>query len=436
MRRPSLRDALRSLLTPVPAPWPQPSWRSVVAVGAVALVLGTFMLGLQFARLGTDVTGPFFVGTGWKLDEEFAHAGARVKVVAGTGYDGQWFLGLAYDPFLTEGFASGFDMPRYRAGRPLYALVGWALAGGAGERAPYTLLAVGPLALALGAASTARLLAAHGRSRWWGLGFALIPGVVVGVTHGTAEPLGLACVALGLSLVAGSRFVLAGAAFAGGALTKETYLAFAAVAAGVLVLGERRRWREAAAVVLPGAVLLAGWSAYVALMVPPSAGDAKALDAVQPPGVGWVEIGRSLAAGSWVPDAPVGPFGQVMLVGSLVVSIAGIVAGLRRPSLAGWTAVALGGYALCVSSWVLSHFLSSMRALAPCLLAALLGLAVSGATPVRRRERDSELVAAAAPDRPAAATLRAEPVASDLAGGGSGRPAPPQAAEFLAQKMP
>jgi hypothetical protein len=426
MRRPSLRDALRSLLTPVPPPRPQPSWRSVLAVGAVALVLGTVMLGLQFARLGTDVTGPFFVGTGWKLDEEFAHAGARVKVVAGTGYDGQWFLGLAYDPFLTEGFASGFDMPRYRAGRPLYALVGWALAGGAGERAPYTLLAVGPLALALGAASTARLLAAYGRSRWWGLGFALIPGVVVGVTHGTAEPLGLACVALGLSLVAGSRFVLAGAAFAGAALTKETYLAFAAVAAGVLVLGQRRRrWREAATVVLPAAVLLAGWSAYVAVMVPPSAGDAKPLEAVQPPGVGWVEIGRSLAAGSWVPDAPVGPFGQVLLVGSLVISIAGIAVGLRRPGLAGWTAVALGGYALCVSSYVLSHFLSSMRALAPCLLAALLGLALSGATPARRRERDSEPVAAAASDRPAAATVRPEPVASALAEGGSVPPGAP-----------
>jgi hypothetical protein len=420
MRTPSPGSTVRSLLRPAPPPRPQPAWRSVVAVGAVAFVLGVVMLGLQFARLGADVTAPFFVGTAWKLDEQLAAAGARVTVVPGTGYDGQWFLGQAYDPFLTEGMASGFDMPRYRAGRPLYALVGRALAGGAEEGVPYTLLAVGPLALAVGAASTGRLLAAYGRSRWWGLGFALIPGVIVGVTHATAEPLGLACVALGLSLAAGSRFAPAGAAFAAAALTKETYLAFAVVAAGVLVLGGRRRWRDAGLVVLPGAVLLAAWSVYVSVMVPASAGDAKALEAVQLPGVGWAEVARSLAAGSWVPDAPVGPLGQVMLVGSLVLSVAGIVAGVRRPGLAGWVAVGLGCYALCVSGWVLSHYLSAMRALAPCVLAAMLGLAATLIAPGRRQAPEPRPRAATAPG-----PATPDPATSDQGVPASAAPADP-----------
>jgi hypothetical protein len=384
----------------------------MAAVGAAALLLGLLMLGLQFARLGPDVTAPFFVGSAWRLDDRLTAAGVRVTVVPGTGYDGQWFLGLGYDPTLTKGFADGFDMPRYRAGRPLYAMVGWALAGGVWGLVPYALLAVGPLALALGAAATGRLLSAYGRSRWWGLGFAAVPGVVVGVTHATAEPLALALAALGLSLAlgigAGTRPIAAGAAFAAAALTKETYLAFALVAALALALAGWRRpasWRAAAAVALPPAVLLAGWWLYVALLVPASAGNEKALEAVGAPAAGWLDAARDIAAGTWVADAPVGPFGQVLLLGSLLLAVVGIVAGLRRPGLVGWAAVAFGGYTLLLSGYLLDHFLSSMRALAPCVFAALLGIAAAASRPAPSRDpaigsRRAEAEAATA-DRPA-----------------------------------
>lgn len=65
---------------------------------------------------------------------------------------------------------------------------------------PYALLVVGVLAVGLGVAASARLIPSIGLSRWWGLSFAFIPGVVVGWTHVTAEPLALALAALGLSL--------------------------------------------------------------------------------------------------------------------------------------------------------------------------------------------------------------------------------------------
>jgi hypothetical protein len=160
------------------------------------------------------------------------------------------------------------------------------LAGGRAGAGPVGLLAVGPLAVALGSAATGRLVAAWGRSPWWGLSFALVPGVVVGVAFATAEPLALALAALGLSLVLDRRPVPAGLAFAGAALTKESYLAFAVAAAAWLAIGggrRRARLAGAAAVVVPGLALLGLWWAYVAWRIPPSAADAEAAGAVGPP---------------------------------------------------------------------------------------------------------------------------------------------------------
>ena len=70
------------------------------------------------------------MGTSWGLDEQLAARHLPVEITPGNGYDGQWFLGLAHDPLLGERLATIFDMPRYRAGRPLQAVAGWLLAAG------------------------------------------------------------------------------------------------------------------------------------------------------------------------------------------------------------------------------------------------------------------------------------------------------------------
>jgi len=362
----------------------------MLAVGASGLVLGCVLLGLQFARLGPDPTAPFFVGTSWHLDEDLAARDIRVKLNPGNGYDGQWFLGLAYDPLLREHLAAGFDMPRYRAGRPLQAVAGWLLAGGRRDAIPLGLLALGPLALALGCAATGRLLAAHGRSRWLGLGFALVPGVVVGVTFATAEPLGLALAVLGLGLVLDGRLLAAGLGFAAAGLTKESYLAFAAAAAVWLALRPGRSHREsvagAAAVLGPGMLALGLWWAYVARMVEASTADARPAAALGPPLAGWAHALGLVATGDYVADAPVGPLGPVLLVGSLVLAAAGIVTGLRRSSLAGRAGLLLGLYGLVLSAELLGRFLSSMRALAPAVLATALAVAVALGAPTLPRQ--------------------------------------------------
>jgi hypothetical protein len=366
----------------------QPRWRALAGVAVAGLAVGCALLALQFARLGWDPTAPFVVGTSWGLDEALAARHVQVRVTPGNGYDGQWFLGLAHDPLLREHLADGFDMPRYRAGRPLQAFAGWLLAGGrAGALAP-GLLAVGPLAVALGCAASGRLLAAGRRSPWWGLGFALVPGVVVGVMFGTAEPLGLALAVLGLSLVLDGRLLAGGLAFAGAALTKESYLVFAVGAALWLAFatggaagggGRRGRVAAAAAVLAPALLALGSWWAYVAWRVPAGPGDLRAVDALGPPLAGWVHAVGMVIRGEYVPDAPVGPLGGVLLVGSLLLAVAAVALGVRGSSLLARLGLLLGLYGLVPAGELLARFLSSMRALAPTVLAGCLALATAAA---------------------------------------------------------
>jgi hypothetical protein len=94
-------------------------------------------------------------------------------------------------------------------------------------------------------------------------------------------------------------------------------------------------------VVVPGLVLLGLWWAYVAWRIPPSAADAEAAGAVGPPLAGW---------------AP-------------------------RATLLGWTGLLLGLYGLFLSGELLGRFLSSMRALAPTVLAAVLAIVAFQGTP-------------------------------------------------------
>jgi hypothetical protein len=99
-----------------------------------------------------------------------------------------------------------------------------------------------------------------------------MPGVWAGAALATAEPLGLALAALGLSLVLDRRSGLAGLAFAGAARTKESYLAFA-VAAGLHLLLDRSvarpvRLRAAALALVPGLAGLGGWWLYLVTRVP------------------------------------------------------------------------------------------------------------------------------------------------------------------------
>jgi hypothetical protein len=387
---------------PLDRPGVQPPWGRLLRVALAGLAVAAILLALQFVRLagnhqGSDPTAPFVVGTKWHLDEELAARHVRATVTRGPGYDGQWFLGLAHDPLLREHLAAGFDMPRYRARRPLFAIAGWVLGAGQPAAIPVALLAVELLAVALGCAAAGRLLAFYGRSRWWGLGFAFIPGVAVGVMFGTAEPLGLALAALGMSLVLDGRLAAAGLAFAGAGLTKETFLGFAAAAAAWLLRRSWRRPRERAraalTVIAPGVVLLALWWWYVARMVPATSSDTAAIHSFSAPLTGWAHVLTAVARGDYVADAPVGPFGPAAIVGMFILLVMALVLSLRLRTLADWTGLLMASYGLLLNGILLGRFVSATRALAPCVLGAGLAVLAAGVPAPRSRPvRRSSLV--------------------------------------------
>src|SRR5262249_36061858 len=156
-----------------------------------------------------------------------------------------------------------------------------------------------------GCAATGRLLASYRLSRWWGLAFAGIPGAVVGVMFGTAEPLALGLSALGLSLATGRRPLAAGLAFAAAGLAKGAYLGFSLAAAGYLLVAGadplRDRAGRAAAVLLPGVAVLAGWWTYAGRMVPPNVTDSVGIRSFTLPFAGWTALFRAIAGGRYVP---------------------------------------------------------------------------------------------------------------------------------------
>jgi hypothetical protein len=149
-------------------------------------------------------------------------------------------------------------------------------------------------------------------------------------------------------------------AFAGTALTKESYLVFAVAAAAWLAVavGRRRRVRaaaQAAAVLLPGMLALGLWWAYVACRLPAGAGDRRGVAALGPPLAGWEHAIGLVVKGQYVPDAQVGPLVAALLVGSGLLAVAAILPGTRRPTLLGWTGLLLGLYGLVLSGLLLEH---------------------------------------------------------------------------------
>jgi hypothetical protein len=390
--------------TSTPPPAEPARWRSVLPPGVAGACLGLLFLVVGLAPTGFAPTGPFQVGEYWGLGEELAARGVTVTTEPGIGYDGQWYLALAHDPLLLgQELTRRFDNPRYRAGRPLQGWLGWLLAAGRPGAIPLALLALGPIAVGVGCAATARILSAFGRSPAWGLGFALVPGVWAGVAVATAEPLGLALAALGLSLVLDRRLGLAGLAFAGAALTKETYLAFA-VAAGLHLLLDRSaapgaRLRAAAQAVVPGLAALAGWWLYLVTRVPvyPDRGwlVATATAPLGPPFTGWPRWLWALGhfRPPTVPDAPVRG-GAALMGGCLLLIGAGLVVGLLGRSLPARCGLVFGGYASLIGGLLATQFFSALRVLAPCVFAALLAVAaggpVAGRRFARRRPREAD----------------------------------------------
>jgi hypothetical protein len=171
-------------------------------------------------------------------------------LVPSAGYDGQFYYRLALAPANWNATAFGITMDQsYRYTRIGYPALAWLLSLGQHQLVPVVLVVINLLAVAAMAVLGGMFARESGRHALWGLAFAAYFGLVISVGRDTAEPLAEACMLGGLlAYRRGSRrmYVLAAAAFAVGAITRETILlAPAAIAVARLIAMARRRTTEA-----------------------------------------------------------------------------------------------------------------------------------------------------------------------------------------------
>lgn len=191
---------------------------AIAGLAAVAAVLG------RLAAAAHGSIGVFVVA-----GSAYARAGAvpaGIPVVAGNGYDGQFYFRMALDPFDVAKTAFGitFDSAE-RLSRIGYPFLAWVAAGGVRSAVPWTLVALNVAGLAVLGLLGALLARAGGHHALAGLLVAAYPGFLWTLARDTTEIVAGAFLVGGLVALRRKRPLAAGLLLAGSALTRETALA-------------------------------------------------------------------------------------------------------------------------------------------------------------------------------------------------------------------
>ena len=241
--------------------------RGAWAVFAVAAVL---LGSLQVAEIalvhGGDWTGPFLVGRASGGERGEWPIPVRIDP-SSPGYDGQFFLALAFDPFLKTPISRHLDDREYRARRIAWPLAAWIAGMGDDRLRVAALYLLNLLGIALGGALLARLAIDRGRSPWWGAAFVLGLGPLVCLWR-MLDDAQMATLLVAVAVVVSRNRErlrpVAAALFALAVLEKETAL----LALPLLVI-PWRRWRSRTGIAALGlaATVVAGWWLYVRAVV-------------------------------------------------------------------------------------------------------------------------------------------------------------------------
>lgn len=168
--------------------------------------------------------------------------------------------GSIYYEFASDPVEAAARRDRFRTARILYPAVAYVLALGCTSLVGWTLLLVNVFSIVLGTAILQRLLERRGLPGWAALAYGLWGGLGVALLHGTAEPVAYLCVLAGLEAQDRGRPILAGTAYLGGLLGRETT---GALSAPYLLAGRGARPAVRGAVAL---VVAAAWSTWLALV--------------------------------------------------------------------------------------------------------------------------------------------------------------------------
>lgn len=235
----------------------------------VAAVAGTAVLVFACARLALVGDGDIttFIVAGADFTDP-ATTG-DVRVVGGTGYDGQFAYRLALDPLDLEGDRNGIEVDSaLRWGRIAYPALAWLAAGGQAEAVPAALVAVNVAAAAV-VAWLAALAARHSRVHAaWGLLVAGWAGFVFTIARDLTEVVAAVGVVGGLVAWQQRRPGWAATALTVAVLAREGTLvvvaALAVVRLAAWVRGRERPSTADVAWVVP-VVAFGAWQAWCRL---------------------------------------------------------------------------------------------------------------------------------------------------------------------------
>ncbi len=240
---------------------------------APSLIVTLFYAAVLFrfaqTQFGGNVTGFSYISHNYPAP---AIWNERTFVRSDDGYDGMFYYYIAHDPFirtdLYRSFMDGWTAYRYQ--RVSYPLAVFALSLGKKEWIPYMMVAVNILAIALGVFFCAKISEFYGRSPYFALVYALIPGLFLSVTRNLTEPLQIACMCGGIYFyVCAGRYWASSLFLAAAVLSKDTAL-LVPFAFFMIELLKNRQVRRAAIFLIPP-ILYFSWRAYVVWKIGESA---------------------------------------------------------------------------------------------------------------------------------------------------------------------
>ena len=332
-------------------------------VALVGLGLGAIFVARSLAAVDWDPS--LFAAFGEEATPTREYAEERLGEVylrTYEGHDGKFFFVQASDPWLLDPEENAFvlDRPAYRSQRMLYPV----LAGGGGLFGPETILwamiAVNVAALGFGTWAVARIAAEIGGSAWWGMSFALNPGMFSEIAIGGAGVLASALAFAAVLKLLRERHREAIAFLALAVLAREAMLL--AVAGSGLWLWLRSERRLATVTVGVPALAAGLWAIYVRIRV----GDA--IDRVQIEEIGLPFRGFIEAFSAWKSD----PLSMAAGVAVMAVLLVFALRVIRSRHLVGLAFVGFVVLAMVFTEQVWRSDFDITRAVAPALTAFVL----------------------------------------------------------------
>lgn len=333
-------------------------------VAVVGVLVGAFLFGSMLRESGGDAFVITAVGGGEIAQFVENEIGRSIVSRENPGHDGRFFMLQSRDPFMSDPFTvEQLDPTRYRAQRVFYPLVA-GLGGLLPLRfIPWTMALVHILSFGLGSYALGELAARRDLTRWWGLGFALNPGMWGSLQIGGASTIAVALGLYAVLLVDRERFIGAGIVFAASLLTRETMvLMLIGVVVQQLLVHRRFRFDMVSLAVVPSMA----WAVFLRIQIPVAAKDANGA-------IGLPLAGFSEAIEVWSRSTQSIAFGGVTVALALLTGFYGLI----RRDLIVWACAPFSALFFVLTPSVLRLNFDYSRAIAPVYISSALIAAIA-----------------------------------------------------------